>query len=367
MPDDTRQDDSGTATASTARTAHYGASGKPAYPRRLLAGVALSVLAGLGLLLFLVGINIVLSAFGGVLLAVLLRAAVNGVEALTGLPDRGAFAIVLLLTLVVIGGSAWVLAPQIAEQADAIIQELPAALTFVEERLQTYDWAEQALAPFQRVVETLPQRMGAAFSTTVEWLSYALVVLFIGLFGASNPQLYTEGMVGLTPRAYRTRMREMLAAIGYTLRWFLIGQFLAMVTIGASVMAILWLFDIPLALVLGLIVGLLGFIPYLGPLLGAVPVALIALTQGVWPLIYVMLAYTIVQLLEGYVLMPIIQHQTVYLPPALTIFIQVLLGAVVGILGFILATPLAAVGLVLARFYRADVLGDPDVEPTRGV
>ncbi len=363
MADDTRQDDSGTTAAPAARGAHDEGPGEPTYPRRLLTGVAAAVLTGLALLLFLLGINVVLSVFGGILLAVLLRAGVNGVEALTGLPDRAALAIVFLLILIVIGGSAWVLAPQIAEQADAIIEELPAALTFVEERLQTYEWAEQALTPMQRFVETLPQRMSAAFSTTIEWLSYLLVVLFIGLFGAANPKLYTEGIVGLTPLAYRERMREMLAAIGYTLRWFLVGQFLAMVTIGASVMVVLWLLDIPLALVLGLIVGLLGFIPYLGPVIGAVPVALIALTQGVWPLIYVMVAYTVVQLLEGYVLMPIIQHQTVYLPPALTIAVQVLLGAVVGILGFILATPLAAVGLVLARFYRADVLGDPDAKP----
>jgi predicted PurR-regulated permease PerM len=77
---------------------------------------------------------------------------------------------------------------------------------------------------------------------------------------------------------------------------------------------------------------------------------------------WVLLAYTGVQMLEGYVATPLIHERTVYLPPVFTIITQILLGMVLGIKGFVLATPLAAVLLVLSRFYRRDVLGDTDVD-----
>ena len=140
--------------------------------------------------------------------------------------------------------------------------------------------------------------------------------------------------------------------------WWLLGQALAMLVIGVSTWLVLWAFDIPLAPVIGLVVGILGFIPYIGPIIGVVPVAIVAGTQGADTLLYVLGAYMAVQLVEGYVITPLIQHRMVYLPPVLTIVAQVVLGKLLGILGFILATPLAAVVLVLSRFYREDVLGE---------
>jgi predicted PurR-regulated permease PerM len=135
-----------------------------------------------------------------------------------------------------------------------------------------------------------------------------------------------------------------------------------MVVIGVSTMIVLFIFGVPLALVVGLIVGLLGFIPYIGPIVGLLPVAMVAATVDATTLLYVLLAYTGVQLVEGYVITPLIHERTVYLPPAFTVFFQILLGMVLGIKGIILATPLAAVLLVLSRFYRRDFLGDEKVE-----
>jgi predicted PurR-regulated permease PerM len=125
-----------------------------------------------------------------------------------------------------------------------------------------------------------------------------------------------------------------------------------------STTIVLWIFGVPLAILLGLIVGLLGFIPYLGPIFGLLPVGIVAATQGADTLLWVLVAYTAVQMLEGYVLVPIVQEQTVYLPPVFTIVFQILAGFAVGIMGIVFATPLAAVILVLSRFYRRDFLGD---------
>lgn len=89
----------------------------------------------------------------------------------------------------------------------------------------------------------------------------------------------------------------------------------------------------PLALTLGLLAGVLNFIPNFGPLIAAVPAVLIALTISPQTALYVGLLYIAVQSIDGYVLTPFVNRRSVELPPVLTIFAQVLLGVLVGSLG----------------------------------
>ncbi len=130
--------------------------------------------------------------------------------------------------------------------------------------------------------------------------------------------------------------------MGHTLQWWLIGQVFLMLVIGVLIGLGLWLLKVPLALALAILAGLLTFIPYLGPILSAVPAVLFALTESPTLAFYVALLYIGVQTVESYLLEPIVQRKTVYLPPALTIFSQVVLGVLVGGLGVALALPLVA-------------------------
>ena len=112
---------------------------------------------------------------------------------------------------------------------------------------------------------------------------------------------------------------------------------------------------------------LLTFIPFIGPLLSAIPVVLVAFSEGPATALYALLLYSAIQMLEGYVLTPNVQRRSVSLPPALTIAAQVLLGVLVGALGVVLATPLAATGLVVVnKLYVREVLGDDQPTPTDG-
>jgi predicted PurR-regulated permease PerM len=321
-------------------------------------------IAGVLVALLILGIDIALAAFGGLLFAVLLRALTDFLKRHTPLPDVAALSIVVLAIVAIMAVGAWVAAPRIAEHIDQLGNQLPVLVADVEQYLEQYDWGQWILQRFREaeLADGAPGIVGGFLSAFSRWLTYLLVVVFVGLFLAANPGLYVDGVVHLTPLPHRDRMRQLLYALGHTLRWFLIGQGMAMILIGTSTALVLWLLNIPLAGVLGTIVGLLGFIPYLGPIIGLIPVALVASTEGAWRLLFVLIAYTTVQILEGYVATPLIQHRTVYLPPAFTIVTQILLGTVLGVLGFVLATPLAAVMLVLARFYRTDILGDKDAE-----
>jgi predicted PurR-regulated permease PerM len=137
-----------------------------------------------------------------------------------------------------------------------------------------------------------------------------------------------------------------------------------MVTIGVMVGLGLWLLGVPFAFALALIAGLLEFIPYVGPILSAVPALLVALAETPELALYVLMLYIGVQSIEGYVLQPLIQERAVYLPPAVLLLAQLVLGILVGALGVMLATPMTAAVFVMIRMlYVQDVLGEPAAEP----
>lgn len=338
------------------------------FVRRLATGILLVAGAGLLLALFVLGIDILLAAFGGILLAVLLRGLIDLLKRLVSIPDGVAYATVLLLIVLLLGGTGWLLAPQVGEQAAELRERMPQITNEVEGFLRTSEAGRWVLEKVQEgeVADGAAAGVGGILAAASRWSYYGLTFLFVGLFAAANPRLYLEGATRLFPLRHRTLVDEILGRLGHTLRWWLVGQLLAMLLIGVSTAIVLFFFGIPMAAVIGIIVGLLGFIPYLGPIIGLVPVALVSATEGATVLVSVLLAYVGVQLLEGYVATPLIQHRMVYLPPVFTIIAQILLGSLLGILGFILATPLAAVVLVLSRFYRRDLLGEPDVEMSRG-
>jgi predicted PurR-regulated permease PerM len=111
----------------------------------------------------------------------------------------------------------------------------------------------------------------------------------------------------------------------------------------------LWLLGVPLAFTLGLLTGVMIFVPYIGALLSEIPAILIALRQGPTTMIYVIVLYLVIHGLEGYILTPLVQRRAVRLPPVLTVLAQLFMWIITGFLGVALATPLAAVGLVLVK------------------
>src|SRR5690606_44568 len=124
-------------------------------------------------------------------------------------------------------------------------------------------------------------------------------------------------------------------------------QLISMTVVGVLTGAGLWLLGLPLAFILGALAALLAFIPNIGPVLAAVPAVLLALADGPTTVLWVIGIYVGVQAVESYLITPVVQQESVSLPPALTISFQLLMGVLYGILGLALATPLAALGLAL--------------------
>jgi predicted PurR-regulated permease PerM len=156
----------------------------------------------------------------------------------------------------------------------------------------------------------------------------------------------------------------MLIEVTLELRWWLIGRLASMAIIAVLTSLGLWLLGMPLALSLGLLSGVLSFVPYIGSVGSAIPPVLIALASSTELALYVVVLYTVVHVVEGYILVPLMQRRMGHLLPALTLVAQAILGALFGILGLTLATPLAAAALVAVRMlYVEDVLHDDTSRP----
>jgi predicted PurR-regulated permease PerM len=169
-------------------------------------------------------------------------------------------------------------------------------------------------------------------------------------------------LIKIFPAARRERIGEVVDEIGKTLSWWLVGKFFSMLIIGILTTFGLWILGIPLALTLGIITALFAFIPNFGPIIAVLPAVLFALAESPTKALYVLGLYLGIEMIESYLITPLMQRKMVSLPPVLTIFFQIFLGVLVGGLGLILATPLLAVLIVLVKMlYIEDVLGDSDV------
>jgi predicted PurR-regulated permease PerM len=147
--------------------------------------------------------------------------------------------------------------------------------------------------------------------------------------------------------------------MGSVMRLWFTGQLIRIILMTLCVWLALYLIGLPGPFVLGLQAGLSNFIPYLGPIVAALPIALVAMPFGGSLLIWAVVVYTIIQSVEGYVIGPLIQRQTVEIPPAWTLVAIVLLGGLFGVMGIALAMPLVAIGRVaIIRFYVEDYLGN---------
>ncbi len=312
--------------------------------------ISLVVLAAALILLLLVAPDVLLVIFAGILFAVFFGGGGGWIARKTGMSRPLGIGLFILLILIALGGAMLGFAPAMAEQFDQLTEEIPAAFESLRERVEQYSWGERltgAIDPSSLMSSESGLAAASAVTGTFGALGNFVIMLFIGIYGAINPGLYRSGVLALLAPSLRPRADEVMDKAGNTLRSWLTAQLMAMAAVGVLTGLGLWLIGIPLAFILGLIAGLLAFIPNIGPVLAAVPGILLAFPEGQSTVLMVLGVYVAVQALESYILTPLIQQEKVSMPPALIITAQLLLGVLFGILGLAMATPLAAVGMTL--------------------
>ena len=332
--------------------------------------VAIAVSVVIVLVLLWYAIDVVLLAFIGILLAILLRAPADWLRERSGVSEGWSLAIVGIAFLVVLGGGAALFGRGIATQALTLFDRIPEIVESFKEQLGQGEFGARVVA----LAESSGMFSGGdgqfigrglgLIGSTFGAVANVLIVLFFAVFMAAQPRPYVEGALFLVPRRRRKRMREVFYEIGAVLRRWLVGQSALAACVALLTGAGLALLGAPFPFALGLLAGLMEFVPYIGPFVAAIPAIIVAFAEAPQLALYVALLFVGIQLTESYVLAPLVQHRAVHLPPAIILFAQVLMGAIVGALGVAVATPLAAAVMVaVGMLYVEDALGDKNATP----
>lgn len=205
--------------------------------------------------------------------------------------------------------------------------------------------------------EEVMSRIVGSFSTTIGAIANFFIIIITGIFLASTPGIYTQGFVRLFPLNLRPRLKEVMLKTQHSLSLWMMAKLISMLVVGVFTAIGLEILGMPMPYALALIAGLFSFIPNIGPYLALAPAILIALMQGGNMFVYVLILYFGIQIVESYLITPMIEKKMVQLPPALTLFWMVLLGILTGILGLIMATPiLVALIVIIEELYVKDYL-----------
>jgi len=349
----------------------------------ILRAAALVIGLVLFLLLLWVTHDLIFITFLGILFGLAVARGADFLERYRLPRSVGSVLIVAAFLGVIVGLGAWA-APTLREQSSELQTQLPQALNRLEGWIDSHrDGVVGQLmppptpaAPAQPPPEppqpshglsgSLQGQLGAVgrylfsfLSSTVAVVGGLLLILFTAIYIGAEPDLYHKGLLHLFPHEARSRADEVLDAIGFPLRRWLVAQLIMMVSIGVATAIGLSLLGVKAALALGLIAGLLEFIPMLGPILSAVPGIAMAFLDSPQKALFVALVYWGVQFLEGHILQPLLMKRGVDLPPVVTLVGLSLMAIVFGFLGMLVADPvLAAVMVAIKMLYVEDVVGD---------
>jgi predicted PurR-regulated permease PerM len=372
----------------------------------------LAIVAGfyIALQLLWVGRSIVLLTFLGVLFGVALTAGVDWLQRRR--VPRGIGAVLIVLAFLgALAGLGALTAPSITSQLRELKTQLPAAIgkiqTWVRERQQGVTQVLEQVSPEavaggaqpggdttggaggQRrpeqakpgqqqsdkpggeekqpsVGQGIGDQLGGVArhlfgfaSSTVAVLGGMLLILFVAIFVAVDAETYQDGLMHLFPHKARRRAREVLTATAAMLRRWLFTQFISMVLVGILTAVVLLLLGIEAAIALGIIAGILEFVPIAGPIMASIPAIAMGFLDGPEKAVYVALAYVVIQQVESNVLYPLLMKKGLELPPVLTIFTQGVLATVFGFIGLLVAVPMLAAAMVpIKMLYVRDVVGD---------
>lgn len=330
------------------------------FVRRTWIAVLIVVGVAAFIAIFFRATNVFLMAFAGVLLAILLRRVARLVYRHPPIRPGLAVTLVLILLLAALAGVCWLVATPASEQFEQLSQQVPSAIDQLQRQLsqtQAGRFILQRAGTATVETRTITEHIGPFFSLTAEGLVGIFVILFCGIFFAVDPDLYVNGFLLLFPRPKRSRTREILDEVGVNLQSWLLGQIIVMVIIGVATWIGLLIIGVPLAGVLGLIAGVLDFIPVVGPWVAAILACLLAVVRDPMMAVWVGVLFLVLHFLEGHVLIPQVQKYTTRLPPVLTILALALFAKLFGFMGLVVATPLLVVVVILVKtLYREDVL-----------
>jgi len=300
-----------------------------------------------GMALLIVGVIVLahplLLIVGGAIFAVLLDGGVRALGRVLPIPRGWRLLLVLLIGFGFIGWVFYFAGTTIAAQAEALrivvsaqfqrLMELVASLGLLPEG-EPGNLGSQVLGSVGRLTSAVGSAIGA--------LTSIIAMLVIGIFLAAEPRIYDRGIAWMLPLRHRAGFYRIAEHVGFTLRRLLFGRIVGMVVEGLFTWVMLSIGGVPMAALLGLVTGVLAFIPNIGAITSGVLMVAVGFSAGPEQGIYAIFVYFFVQNIDGYLIVPYIARKTVDLAPAILLAMQLLMGALFGILGVLFADPILA-------------------------
>lgn len=308
--------------------------------------------------------GVFLMATGAILIATLLNLGAEPLSRWLRFPPGAAlFTSGVVITCIVATAFYYLVGTQ-ADQLQDVVQRAHQAIGAIQANLQASEMGRFILSHVQGVNLTVSGLATGVFSISLQFLTALVISVFGGIYLAAEADVYRDGLIRLLPHQMRAGGAQALNDIANGLRLWMLGQMIAMVVVGLMTAMAAWLIGLPSPVALGLIAGLLEFIPYVGPLLGAVPAILVAATKSLEMVLWTIAAYTVVQQVEGHLISPLILREMVYIPPLVLILGIVAITTLFGWQASIFAAPIAVIVFVaVKKLYVRDGLGDPTPLP----
>lgn len=303
--------------------------------------------------------GVILMTFGAVILAMLLRLVAEPLMRRLRLPEFVALAIAAIVVLVVIGGTGYLFGSRISNEFQDVMRRTTSASAAIEKSVQGSAFGNYLVQHLTSGSFSLTDILSSVLKVSTTFLEAVIIMLISGVYLAAQPRLYRNGLIWLFPPSKHARVAEIYDGIGEALRLWLIGQLAEMVLIGVLTTFAVWIIGVPSPLAIGLIAGIGEFIPYLGPILAAIPAVLVAITKSPETALWTLLVYIGIHQLEGQIVAPLIQRHMVAIPPAVMLLGIVAITYLFGMVAIIFAAPIAVVVFAAVNLiYVRDTLGE---------
>lgn len=306
------------------------------------ASVWFALAAAAALLILL--IQPLLLILGGIIFAVILDGGTRLLGRVLPIARGWRLLIVVVLTLTFLFGTFYMTGVEVAAQAG----QLRATVELQGNRIIAWATATGIMPGAEDINSMVRDALGSVGRVTsfvgsaFGALSSLLLIMVIGLFLAMEPGVYERGFQWMLPADMRAEAKVTIDRIGETMRRLMFGRIVGMLVEGVLTWIALSLGGVPMALILGILTGILAFIPNIGAAISGVLMVAVGFSAGVETGIWAIATYFIVQTFDGYILLPYVARRTVDMPPALTLGMQILFGALFGIYGLALADPITA-------------------------
>ncbi|NJN87669.1 MAG: AI-2E family transporter [Leptolyngbyaceae cyanobacterium SL_7_1] len=300
--------------------------------------------------------ELLLLIFAAVVLATAFNSLVRRFQA-SGVKRNLAIAVTLGATVLIGLLFGWLIFPPFIDQFVQLVRALPTAVTQIVDRLdalieQRLSWlpldielpdTTDIAGQLRPLAQNALQELFTFFSTSLNALLKVLLVAILTVMMLVNPSAYRNTFVQLFPSFYRRRADHILTKCEIALGNWMAGLLVSSSVVAALSATGLSILRVNFVLAHALLAGLLNFIPNIGPTLSLVFPLIVALQDAPWKAIGVLILYFVIQQAESYLVTPTVMQQQVSLLPAITLIAQIFFANLFGLLGLLLALPLAVV------------------------